>query len=696
MNIGKHIHMALVILLYIHQTQSIKSIHERMLNSKHSPAPTQLFENTASPQIEMLAMDQAQFEPAAADEDIQTTSTSSSTSTSTQMPNGYCSTHYGSNSNNIDTSSDEYHQYFQDAFPHNTSSTTSAPTPSPTQMDKIYKYSIELTNISQSPVISWINKTSEYQQVFNPSWIQSPDDNPSMQPGILAQVQNCTLKPGECKSCNKTSGLVFTTCNAEKNTCNPLGAPSGKVPYTSQIPGSEEKDLKGNPVFKNPSIFYWRNLFYMFVNEVTSSESQHGTNPMNETQQNIVRIFTNENPTKNSSNWTRQDGAFSKKTVTAPAALLSMNNLTNLKGSGTVYDDGIHWLFYGGEGHISVTNSCSPVHWDNIDDTPWLQPRADHFDKDGVETGPAPAKMFDGNYLMLYNGYTITSRPPSSDQKGQPPSPQINGMVVPHQIKHYEVGWVILDGKDPKHILQRSDKPLITSTYPYENGDSPYTCAQRGSVYAKAIVPLDGSSNDTHQTFRVYFSAADTSVGSAVISISYAGMNNKQETEWMTIAIVVSIACGVFVIVMFLVIWCKNKEDTNIVDLTTDPEYISIASAKFSKEISGTNHNGTSYVIGSLDSNDKRRLMGGINDGSRIERQSVYSSRNSHRGNFHKHRRHHHDHRENKRSSRRDNQKKSRRQSVRKYETNEMNPNHIHIHTTDCYDEEDILEIVSI
>lgn len=175
--------------------------------------------------------------------------------------------------------------------------------------------------------------------------------------------------------------------------------------------------------------------------------------------------------------------AFETK-ITAPAALLSMNNLTNLKYSN---DEGIHWLFYGGEGHISVTNSCSPLHWENIDKTPWLQPRPDHFDKDGVETGPAPIKLFDGNYLMLYNGYSITGRPPSSEE-----GPAIDGMIVPHQIKHYEVGWVILDGKNPRKILQRSEQPLITPTYAYETGDAPYTCAQHSSVYAKAIVQLDG------------------------------------------------------------------------------------------------------------------------------------------------------------------------------------------------------------
>ena len=169
------------------------------------------------------------------------------------------------------------------------------------------------------------------------------------------------------------------------------------------------------------------------------------------------------------------DAAFPSKQITGPASLLSMN-LTD-----TGNDDGIHWLFYGGQGHISVTNSCNILTWDNIDETPWLQPRSDKFDKDGVETGPAPIKLYDGNYLMLYNGYTVTR-----DEI------EMNGMVVPHQKKHYQIGWVILDGNNPRKILQRSDIPLIASTYAYELGHDPYTCAQHDSVYAKSILSLSG------------------------------------------------------------------------------------------------------------------------------------------------------------------------------------------------------------
>ena len=207
MNTGKHLHVALVILLYIHHAQSMKSIHERMLNSKHAPTTTQQIipQNTVNNE-ELLMMDEIQISAPSINENIQTTSASSN--------GGYCSSQslsYGSNSNNIDTSIDDYYQHWEaiNAFPHSTNSTTST-TPSPTssQLDKPLKYDITLTNTSSSPVISWINKTSTYQQVFNPSWIQAIPDQVKL-PGILAQVQNCSLTV-KCSYCY--SWIVMKEC----------------------------------------------------------------------------------------------------------------------------------------------------------------------------------------------------------------------------------------------------------------------------------------------------------------------------------------------------------------------------------------------------------------------------------------------------------------------------------------------------
>lgn len=79
-----------------------------------------------------------------------------------------------------------------------------------------------------------------------------------------------------------------------------MGAPSGKVPYTSSIPGAKTH-AKGAEPFKNPSIFYWDKFFYMFVNE--EDNQQQASNHPNETQ-NYVTLFTNTQPNNSTSNWT--------------------------------------------------------------------------------------------------------------------------------------------------------------------------------------------------------------------------------------------------------------------------------------------------------------------------------------------------------------------------------------------------------
>merc|ERR1711948_3615 len=76
-------------------------------------------------------------------------------------------------------------------------------------------------------------------------------------------------------------------------------------------------------------------------------------------------------------------------------------------------------------------------------------------------------------------------------------------------------------------------------------------------------------------------------------------------TEWMEVAIIVSIACAVFVALMFLAILCKRKDDDPLRGIRIDPDaHKSLASAH--GDMSGTNHHhrGINYLIGSVDTND--------------------------------------------------------------------------------------------
>ena len=74
-----------------------------------------------------------------------------------------------------------------------------------------------------------------------------------------------------------------------------------------------------------------------------------------------------------------------------------------------------------------------------------MSPRKDHFDSKLVESGPPPLQLSDGNYLFIYN----------SAEVGWPDD----------RNTAYHVGWVILDGSDPRKILQRSEEALMGPKY---------------------------------------------------------------------------------------------------------------------------------------------------------------------------------------------------------------------------------------
>merc|ERR1719499_37525 len=298
--------------------------------------------------------------------------------------------------------------------------------------------------------------------------------------------------------------------------------------------------------------------------------------------------------------WSYQRYAFEERNITGPTSVLSTKNTSNVT---------MHFLFFGGRGHISIAKSRRPDHWQHIDETAWLKPRrcimsnsSNYFDRDGVESGPPPIRLQNGNYLMLYNGYTIKdidrfdfSWCNLSRYEG----------LIPRRDKQYQIGWVVLDGNDPSKIVERSEEPVISPMYDFENCIGPWTCTINSSVYAKAIIALNSSSNGSHDTdtFRVYFSASDTSIGTAIINITYTSTATTT-AAWYRTALIVSVGCALFVMMMLFILRCR-KQKSNTLDLAADPRFLSIASAHH--EISGTNHRGTSYIVGSFESAPSRR-----------------------------------------------------------------------------------------
>jgi len=76
------------------------------------------------------------------------------------------------------------------------------------------------------------------------------------------------------------------------------------------------------------------------------------------------------------------------------------------------------------------------------------------------------------------------------------------------------VGWLILDGKDPTKILQRSSEPLLSPELAWEIGTDPYLgCVPR-------VVFLEAAKSLGNDRFLVFYGGADSVIGTAIVQVS--------------------------------------------------------------------------------------------------------------------------------------------------------------------------------
>eukprot|EP01083_Nonionella_stella_P104619 300128_1 len=192
-------------------------------------------------------------------------------------------------------------------------------------------YTVEIYKLDTSPILSYINHTSIYKQVFNPSWIPKSSNVPHA--GLMVQVQNCSLIPGHCTYCNSsnnnsTADIVYTPCDAITGRCDTLNTPSSQIAYNKNE--SLNFLLKDTIYNSNPSIFYWNNMYYLFKNTFNSHK-------------NTLSLYTTTTP-RNITSWKQKDAFPSNNKITGPSSLLP-RNISHINTK--------HYLFFGGEGYIS-------------------------------------------------------------------------------------------------------------------------------------------------------------------------------------------------------------------------------------------------------------------------------------------------------------------------------------------------------
>jgi len=136
-----------------------------------------------------------------------------------------------------------------------------------------------------------------------------------------------------------------------------------------------------------------------------------------------------------------------------------------------------YFMFIGGE-NIKIATSKDLTHWE-IDSQPILSIREDKFDNRYVEVGPLPF-IYQNKIVFFFN---------VADKKGT-----------------FYTSLAFLDKNNPRKVLYRADKPILTPTKPYEKHGN-----VKNIIFGTGLVEFKGK-------YFYYYGSADTTISVATVS----------------------------------------------------------------------------------------------------------------------------------------------------------------------------------
>lgn len=171
-------------------------------------------------------------------------------------------------------------------------------------------------------------------------------------------------------------------------------------------------------------------------------------------------------------------------------------------GSLLIHNTTHRYLFWN-ESNIELAITKDLIHYTYTGKS-FISVRKDKFDSELIEPGPEPQKLSDGNYLFLYNSARVVSTPQ--------PKPNWN--------RQYNIGYVILDGKDPMNILERSDKPIFSPELLWEKCDN-----NSGHWKDRGLTPLvvfvEGWRQIGNDRWLVMYQGCDATIGMAEVTAEF-------------------------------------------------------------------------------------------------------------------------------------------------------------------------------
>ncbi|KAL9653676.1 hypothetical protein ABK040_009152 [Willaertia magna] len=251
---------------------------------------------------------------------------------------------------------------------------------------------------------------------------------------------------------------------------------------------------------EDPRIVYVNGTYYMFYTAVTKNTKGDiiANLALGTLKESNYKL--NYKLKRDTNYWKLQGLVFPELNWSKSGALLPLDKpiiINNVNVNG--------YLFYG-DSDIWLATTSDFLNYNNTGKV-FINRRLDSFDSELVESGPPPVKLSDGNYLFLYN----------SARKVNIPNPK-------NYELQYNLGYVILDGKNPLNIIERSSQPIFSPTLDWER------CDNNSGIWGKRgltpnVIFVEGMkkifSSSKYDQFIVLYQGCDSFTSYAMLTINF-------------------------------------------------------------------------------------------------------------------------------------------------------------------------------
>ncbi|UJR23910.1 hypothetical protein I4U23_026882 [Adineta vaga] len=334
---------------------------------------------------------------------------------------------------------------------------------------------ITVRRLSDQPIISFWSNQSQFRFNYNSAFLPLPDGSIA----LVVRVQD--LLPNATSNYDVGPSKLAIVKQVDKSLTDYEYVHNAQI-----IIDSEDRPYQIAGV-EDPRITIINGSYYLFYTAVywTSSHewSAHAA---------LAICDSGKDPTKKG-NWILHPPLFPELSWSKAATLL-VHNAT-------------HQYVFFNESNIELALAVNNdlCHYRYRNET-FIHIRSDYFDSELVEPGPEPQRLSDGNYLFLYNSARRLPLP--------------NNHLKPNWDREYNLGWVIMDGKDPTNILARSDQPILVPELDWERCDlESGEWAKRGLT--PRVIFAEGWKQTSTDRFLLWYQGCDAVTGLAEVIIEF-------------------------------------------------------------------------------------------------------------------------------------------------------------------------------